>query len=80
MTLANEVHGIVILDVQVGLSNVQIEVPLLKKYLSMPNVELALDPEFAMHNGAKPGTVIGSLDATDINFAANYLAELVRDK
>jgi hypothetical protein len=79
VTLADEVHGIVILDVQVGLSNVQTEVPLLKKYLSMPNVELALDPEFAMHNGAKPGTVIGSLDATDINFAAQYLAELVRE-
>ena len=79
LTLADEVHGIVILDVQVGLSNVQTEVPLLKKYLSMPNVELALDPEFAMHNGAKPGTVIGSLDATDINFAASYLAQLVRE-
>jgi hypothetical protein len=77
--LANQIHGIVVLDVQVGLSNVQTEVPLLEKYLKMPNVELAVDPEFAMHNGAKPGTVIGSLDATDINFAAQYLAKLVRD-
>ncbi len=77
VALANEVHGIVILDVQVGLSNVQTEVPLLKKYLSMPNVHLALDPEFAMHGGAKPGSVIGSLSATDINYAANYLATLV---
>ncbi len=78
VSLAAEVHGLVILDVQVGLSTVQTEVPLLKKYLSMPNVELALDPEFAMHGGAKPGTVIGSLDASDINFAAQYLAGLVR--
>ncbi len=77
VSLANQAHGIVILDVQVGLSNLQTEVPLLQKYLSMPNVELAVDPEFAMHNGAKPGTVIGSLDATDINFAANYLAKIV---
>jgi hypothetical protein len=78
VSLAAQVHGIVILDVQVGLSNVQTEVPLLKKYLMMPNVELALDPEFAMHNGAKPGSVIGTLDATDINFASNYLATLVQ--
>jgi len=79
LTLADQVHGIVILDVQVGLSTVQTEVPLLAKYLAMPNVHLALDPEFAMHGGAKPGTVIGSLDATDINWAANYLAKIVQD-
>jgi hypothetical protein len=44
----------------------------------MPNVELALDPEFDMHNGAKPDSVIGSMDASDINWAANYLAGLVK--
>jgi hypothetical protein len=76
--LANQAHGIVILDVQVGLSTVETEVPLLEKYLSMPNVHLALDPEFDMHNGAPPGTVIGSMDAKDINWAANYLAGLVQ--
>ena len=76
--MANSVHGIVILDVQVGLSSVETEVPLLQKYLSMPNVHLALDPEFAMQtSGARPGTVIGTLDAKDINWAVNYLATLV---
>jgi hypothetical protein len=79
LDLANRAHGIVILDVQVGLSNVETEVPLLEQFLKLPNVELALDPEFAMHQGAKPGTEIGSLDATDINFAANYLAKLVQE-
>jgi hypothetical protein len=78
LSLASQVHGIVILDLQVGLSTVQTEVPLLKQYLELPNVELALDPEFAMHNGAVPGSEIGSLDATDINFAANYMAQLVQ--
>jgi hypothetical protein len=60
------------------LSNVQTEVPLLAKYFKLPNVELALDPEFSMKDGAKPGTEIGTMDATDINFAANYLAGIVR--
>ncbi len=77
LVLADQVHGIVILDIQVGLSNVQTEIPLLEKYLSMPNVHLAIDPEFAMHNGAKPGTVVGSFSASDINWTANYLAGLV---
>jgi hypothetical protein len=76
--MAKKVNGIVILDIQVGLSTVQDELPLLDKYWAMPNVHLALDPEFAMHNGARPGSVIGSLDASDINWAANYLAQIVR--
>ena len=76
--LANQVHGIVVLDVQVGLSTVQTEVPLLDKYLSMPNVHLALDPEFDMPGSAKPGSIIGTMSASEINWAANHLAQLVR--
>ncbi|MDB5238120.1 MAG: hypothetical protein JWM46_390 [Candidatus Kaiserbacteria bacterium] len=77
LRIADKVHGIVILDVQLGLSTLAAELPLLETYLRMPNVHLALDPEFAMHGGAKPGTVIGSMDASDINYAAQYLAKLV---
>jgi hypothetical protein len=78
ISMANQVNGIVFLDVQVGDSNVETEVPLLAQYLKLPNVELSIDPEFAMHNGARPGTVIGTLDASDINFAAQFLANIVR--
>jgi hypothetical protein len=78
LQMASQVNGLVILDIQVGDSNVETEVPLLEKYLQMPQVELALDPEFDMHNGEKPGTVIGTMDASDINWAANYLAGLVK--
>ena len=76
--LANQVNGIVILDVQVGLSNLQRELPMLDKYLAMPNVHLAIDPEFSMKDGAKPGTEIGTFDATDVNYAAQHLAALVQ--
>ena len=79
VALAEQVHGIVILDIQVGLSTLPIELPLLDKYLAMPNVHLAIDPEFAMHNGAAPGTVVGTFSAADVNFAANHLAKLVQD-
>ena len=77
--MAQQINGIVFLDVQVGDSNVQSEVPVLAQYLKLPQVELALDPEFDMHNGAKPGTVIGSMSAADINWAANYLANIVQE-
>ncbi len=76
--IANKVHGIVILDVQVGLSNLQSELPLLSTYLAMPNVHLAIDPEFAMHGGTPPGRVIGTMSSADVNYAANFLADLVK--
>jgi len=76
--MARQMNGIVILDIQVGLSTVQSEIPALEKYLKMPQVHLALDPEFSMKGGEKPGTVIGSLNANDINYAATYLAGLVK--
>lgn len=78
LSLASQVNGIVFLDIQVGKSNVQTEVPLLEKYLKMPQVHLGIDPEFSMKTGKKPGTVIGTMDATDINFTTQYLASLVK--
>lgn len=77
--LAGRIHGLVFLDVQVGKSTLQYELPQLEKYLKMPQVHLAIDPEFSMKFGNRPGTVIGTFDAADINYAAEYLAKLVRD-
>ncbi len=77
--VAGKINALVFLDIQVGLSNLQTEVPLLEKYLKMPQVHLAVDPEFSMKGGAKPGTVIGTYDASDINFTADYLAKIVKE-
>lgn len=79
LDLADRVQGIVFLDVQVALSTLQYELPQLEKYLKMPNVHLAIDPEFSMKSGDRPGTVIGTFDATDVNYAAQYLANLVNE-
>lgn len=78
LDLAAQVNGIVILDVQVGLSDLQTELPIYESFLKLPNVHLAIDPEFAMHGGTPPGRVIGSFDAADVNYAAGYLASLVQ--
>ncbi len=77
--MAAKIDAIVILDIQVGLSTLQAEIPPLEKYLKMPNVHLGIDPEFSMKTGAKPGTIVGTTDAVDINFAVNYLAKIVKD-
>lgn len=77
ISLSEKIKGITFLDVQVGHSTVQNEVPSLEKYLVNPSVHVGLDPEWSMKDGSVPATKIGSLDATDINFVINYLSELV---
>jgi hypothetical protein len=79
LRMAKKRNAIVFLDLQVGLSNLQKELPYIEKYLKMPQVHLGIDPEFSMKTGAKPGTVVGTYDAIDINYAANFLAKIVRE-
>ena len=69
----------VFLDIQVALSKIQDELPLLEKYLRLPNVHLGIDPEFSMKDGSKPGKRIGTYDAKDINYCSEYLAKLVKE-
>lgn len=77
IAIADKIGGIVILDVQVGLSTLQAELPRLEQYLQQPNVMLAIDPEFSMPRGTVPGKRIGTVDAQDINYAIKYLTEVV---
>lgn len=72
-------NAIVFLDIQVGFSNVESEVPYFEKYLKLPNVHLGVDPEFSMKSGIRPGKIVGTYDAADINFVANYLAKIVKE-
>lgn len=71
--------AIVFLDVQVGHSTLQAELPRLASFLVRPNFHLGIDPEFSMKNGGLPGERIGTYDATDVNFASKFLAELVEN-
>jgi len=87
-SMVNEVYswikarkGLFFIDVQVGKSSVQAELPRLRPFLENPDVHLAIDPEFAMAtSGRVPGSVIGTLDAADVNWAVNFLDEIARDK
>jgi hypothetical protein len=79
LSMAREINAVVFIDVQVGHSTVQSEIPQFEKYLKMPNVHLGIDPEFSMKGGEKPGSVIGTYDAADVNYVTNYLAKLVKE-
>ena len=69
--------ALMFLDVQVGLSTLREELPRLAPFLSRPNFHLGIDPEFSMKNGGLPGKKIGTYDASDVNYAASFLADLV---
>jgi hypothetical protein len=69
-----------ILDVQVGWGDVPTEVAYLERWLAMPDVHLALDPEWDMPPGAKPGSRIGTMSAADINSAIAVLDRLAVTK
>lgn len=75
---SEEMKALTFIDVQVGLSNLETEIPEFEKYFKLPTFHLGIDPEFSMKNGNRPGTVIGSFNADDINFVIDYLARIVR--
>src|SRR5256714_5910397 len=75
---AQKRNAIMFLDVQVGQSTVQEELPRLVPFLQRPNVMLAIDPEFSMKDGTPPGKKIGTMTSTDVNYAINLLSGLVK--
>ncbi len=77
--MADKIDALVFLDIQVGFSNLQSELPRLEKYFKMPGVHLGIDPEFSMKSGIRPGKIVGTMDASDVNYAADFLAKIVRD-
>jgi hypothetical protein len=77
--LGEQIEGLTFLDVQVGHSTVRNEVPYLEEYLKKEHVHLALDPEWSMKDGSKPGKKIGTMDADDVNYAIQYLTKMVKE-
>jgi hypothetical protein len=77
---AEERGWMIFLDIQVGLSTVEDELKVLVPYLRRPYVHLALDPEFAMKDGKRPGTDwMGRMDASEVNHAVGVLAKIVEE-
>lgn len=80
---AQKKDALLFLDIQVGHSTLQAELPRLLPFLARPNVHLGIDPEFSMHyerEGMKPSTKIGEMTADDVNYCIRTLTQLVKDK
>ncbi|MEK6827040.1 MAG: hypothetical protein AABX99_00980 [Nanoarchaeota archaeon] len=79
LKIAEKINGIVFLDFQVAFSTLEKELPIYEKYFKMPNVHLGIDPEFSMKGNIRPGKVVGTYDAVDVNFAINFLTQIVKE-
>ena len=75
---AKDNNSILFIDIQTGLSDIRELLPKFEKFLIRPDVHLAIDPEFMMKDGSKPGSRVGTMDAADINYASAYLSGLIK--
>jgi len=76
---AKEAGAILFIDIQTGHDDIRSVLPQFEWLLKNPDVHLGIDPEFNLISSkAKPGKKIGTYDAADINYASNYLKELVQ--
>jgi hypothetical protein len=80
LAAARKIHALLILDVQPGRAAFLPEVKRYEKFLSEPDVGLALDSEWKMRGDEIPGQTIGGTDAASVNAVSAYLAALVDRK
>jgi len=69
----------VILDMQIGRGSVAAEVQKLAPFLKNPNVDVAIDPEYAVGPSGIPIQTSGHITGDDINQAQDYLNKFVKD-
>jgi hypothetical protein len=66
----------VILDLQPGRANFLAEAKVYQPLLELPNVGLALDPEWKLQPGQMPLQQIGSVSIAEVNSVVSWLAQL----
>jgi hypothetical protein len=70
----------VVLDLQPGSADVLAQAKLYASLLQLPNVGLAIDPEWALGPGQRPLQQIGSIDASRINAVGAWLDAFTASK
>jgi hypothetical protein len=71
-------RGVLLLNLQPGRSEFLAEAKAFEKWLKHPDVGVALDPEWAMDPGQRPGRVYGHTTGAELDGVARYLAGLVK--
>ncbi|MGW4485655.1 hypothetical protein ACWEOE_17670 [Amycolatopsis sp. NPDC004368] len=73
---ARALHGVLLLNIQPGRADFLPEVKAYERWLSEPDVGVALDPEWAAEPGVVPGEKFGRTTGTELDGVAAYLGEL----
>jgi hypothetical protein len=74
-----QVNGRLLLDIQPGRSTFLKEAKAFREWLSKPDVDLALDPEWNVGKKGRPGSSEGKVSAKNLNKVSDFLAGLVRE-
>lgn len=77
--MAKSINGILFIDVQVGTDDIRSIMPRFDEFLKRPDVHFAVDPEFYMRGGTRPGAKIGTMYAADINWVMDHLTKIVQE-
>jgi hypothetical protein len=75
---ARKHRAVMLLNLQPGRSEFITEAKAFQKWLKEPDVGVALDPEWAMDRGQRPGGVYGHTTGAELDEVARYLSDLVK--
>ncbi len=75
---ANDIY--VIIDLQPGRTDFLTQAKLYEEYLRLPNVGLALDPEWRIGADDVHLVKVGTVDAAEVNTVVDYLVDIVREE
>jgi hypothetical protein len=76
--VARKHRAVMLLNLQPGRSEFITEAKAFEKWLKEPDVGVALDPEWAMDPGQRPGGVYGHTTGAELDEVARYLAGVVQ--
>jgi hypothetical protein len=71
-------RAVMLLNLQPGRSEFIAEAKAFQKWLKEPDVGVALDPEWAMDRGQRPGVMYGHTTGAELDEVSRYLAGLVK--
>ncbi|MFJ7217408.1 hypothetical protein [Amycolatopsis sp. NPDC098790] len=74
---ARRIDGVLLLNIQPGRADFLPEVQAYERWLTEPDVGVALDPEWAVDPGIVPGEEFGSTTGAELDGVAAYLSALV---
>lgn len=77
---ARSVGARLMLDIQPGRSPILDEIAYLEPWLSEPDVDVAIDPEWNVGRRGVPGKTVGSVKASEVNVASRALQRIVADE